>query len=225
MILAIETATSVCSVALMTERRELIEKREIGKGIHSEKLFLFIEELMSEQKLRVNKLRALILSKGPGQFTGLRIGAACAKGLLFSTDIKFYTIGTLEGIAAGVSKSQTELQKRPEVIHTVLDARRNHLYYQRFQQKGDSLEKNEPQILEIGEIDKRIMPGDMVAGTGYERLTLFGEKNIGIQGGEIISAKNLVRCFINEQFRNWLIETNPSRFEPQYLTEGQVSRG
>lgn len=224
MILAIETATPVCSVALLTQEGDLIEKRKEGIGIHSEQLFLFIEELMKEKNVKAETLDGLILSKGPGQFTGLRIGAACAKGFLFSKKVRFLTIGTLEAIAAGLFMKLPEADARPKVIHSVLDARRKHLYYQQFQIDGKKIYKKEPGILELDEINRKIQPGDLVAGNGYERLSSAWNKQIRFVGEECISAINLIHCFQDECFHSWLAQTDLSLFEPQYLTEGQVQR-
>ncbi len=222
MILAIESATPVCSVALLTQEGDLIEKRKKGKGIHSEQLFLFIEELMKEKNVKAEILDGLILSKGPGQFTGLRIGAACAKGFLFSKKVRFLTIGTLEGIAAGLFMNLPKGNAWPKVIHTVLDARRKHLYYQQFKIEGEKIYRDAPGILELDEINRKIRPGDMVAGNGYDRLSSAGNKQIRFVGEECISAKNLIRCYQDERFHSWLTPTDLSLFEPQYLTEGQV---
>ena len=147
---------------------------------------------------------------------------AFRKGFLFSKKVRFLTIGTLEGIAAGLFMNLPKGNAWPKVIHTVLDARRKHLYYQQFKIEGEKIYRDAPGILELDEINRKIRPGDMVAGNGYDRLSSAGNKQIRFVGEECISAKNLIRCYQDERFHSWLTPTDLSLFEPQYLTEGQV---
>src|SRR5699024_2547399 len=90
MLLALETATNVCSVAFCNEEGDVFEKRIDKRGSHSEQVFLFIEELMNEHDFKIEDLEAVLVSEGPGSYTGLRIGASAVKGLLFQSGVTLY---------------------------------------------------------------------------------------------------------------------------------------
>src|SRR5690625_6445583 len=76
MIIAIETATSVCSVAAGKNGKTILEKRVEGKGVHSTYTFSFLKEILERYQYRVEDLEAILFSNGPGSYTGLRIGAS-----------------------------------------------------------------------------------------------------------------------------------------------------
>ena len=83
-ILCIETTTTNCSVALSVDGIVVSLKEENDKNYsHAEKLHLFIEEVLVKSEITKDKLDAIAVSKGPGSYTGLRIGVSAAKGLVF----------------------------------------------------------------------------------------------------------------------------------------------
>ncbi|MDZ7690065.1 MAG: tRNA (adenosine(37)-N6)-threonylcarbamoyltransferase complex dimerization subunit type 1 TsaB [Balneolaceae bacterium] len=156
MLLALETSTNVCSVAFKDDEDNLFEKRIEKRGSHSEKLFLFIEELMEEQGLKTPELQAMLISQGPGSYTGLRIGASAVKGLLFQTAVPLYAVDTLAGFAQAALDSDQNINS----IHAVIDARRVHLYHQQLLVQDQRLEAlSEVEILPIDTIQQTIEAG------------------------------------------------------------------
>jgi tRNA threonylcarbamoyladenosine biosynthesis protein TsaB len=95
-ILNLETASVNCSVSLFNKEL-LISSREdrSQEYTHGEKLHLFIEEVLEEAGITPNDLKAIAVSKGPGSYTGLRIGVSAAKGLCFALGIPLISISTL----------------------------------------------------------------------------------------------------------------------------------
>ena len=85
-ILHIETATQTCSVALAIAGETIELKEETEKNIHAGSLTLFIEAIMQQAGLRYQDLDAVAVSKGPGSYTGLRIGISTVKGLCFALE-------------------------------------------------------------------------------------------------------------------------------------------
>ncbi len=217
--LAIETATEVCSVALELDDDRVVEKRQAGKGIHSEKMFQFIEQLLNENQLEPDQISEVLLSIGPGQYTGLRIGAAGVKGFLISKKTELYTIGTLEGFAAAFSERDSIKGN----VHAVIDARREHLYHQKFEFKDDRVFKSNASIQKITSIDQLIQTGDIIIGTGLERLEVFGSTGLKFFDADMISAKNLIRARHDTRFSEFYNRTDPAEFEPLYLTTRQVN--
>ena len=101
LILNIESATEVCSVALADERG-LIDLLENSEGrSHALLLTVFIQDLLKKNKISVDNLDAIAISMGPGSYTGLRIGVSAAKGLCFGADKPLLAVSTLQSMAFG----------------------------------------------------------------------------------------------------------------------------
>jgi tRNA threonylcarbamoyladenosine biosynthesis protein TsaB len=100
-ILQIETATQTCSVALAVDGEIIALKEETAQNIHAGSLTLFIEHTMQQASLGYRDLDAVAVSKGPGSYTGLRIGVSTAKGLCFALDKPLLAINTLAMMASG----------------------------------------------------------------------------------------------------------------------------
>ncbi|TRZ45767.1 tRNA (adenosine(37)-N6)-threonylcarbamoyltransferase complex dimerization subunit type 1 TsaB [Robertkochia solimangrovi] len=121
-ILNLETATTNCSVSLGKDGEliAIIETNDEGYS-HAENLHRFILEVVKEAGLTLSDLDAISVSKGPGSYTGLRIGVSAAKGLCFSLGIPLLAIDTLEILAA-------QMQISDGMIIPMLDARRMEVY-------------------------------------------------------------------------------------------------
>ena len=133
LILHIETATEICSVALSEGDQQLSLVESDAERSHATLLNAFIRKVFKESGRGFNQLDAIAISKGPGSFTGLRIGVSTAKGLAFGLEIPLLSSGTLNNMAYGalnhpsiqaiIDKHGTELLLCP-----MLDARRMEVY-------------------------------------------------------------------------------------------------
>jgi tRNA threonylcarbamoyl adenosine modification protein YeaZ len=218
MILALETSTPVCSVALGKGRRSVIEKRMEGRSVHSERTFEFIKELLDRHSLKIADLDAVLFSNGPGSYTGLRIGASAIKGLLFQQDIPLYTLPTLLSFAIPF------LANNPPAIHAVIDARRQHLYHQKVKKSLDGeIEVSEANVVEIKKLERQTKKGDVIVGTGWERLEIVNRGEMTWHGTEAISAKNLVLGWNHPELKKHFKRADVESFEPEYLTLSQVN--
>ena len=122
-ILHIETSTKQCSVALAYKGKPLSSRVLNSESFsHNEKLHLFISEVLEEANLKPKQLDAISVSKGPGSYTGLRIGVAAAKGFCFALDIPLIALNSLEILVQGVTQAELEL------IIPMIDARRMEVY-------------------------------------------------------------------------------------------------
>lgn len=217
-ILAIETATPICSVALSMADGEKKEKRIEGTGVHSSHTFLFIQELMDEFSIRTNDLDAVLFSNGPGSYTGLRIGASAIKGLLFDQKVPLYTLSTLTSIAAPF------LLNGPQTVHAVIDARREHLYYQKIVKTEDlKLELSREKVSEIRDVETEIKRGDIVAGTGINRIDKSEKSEVIWAREDHISAENLIIAWSDTNLRLKFKKTDIELFEPDYLSMSQLN--
>jgi len=141
-ILNIETSTKNCSVSL-SENGKIIALKEINDGnySHAEKLHVFIDSVLNEAGIKLQQLDAVAISKGPGSFTGLRIGVSAAKGLCFALDIPLISINTLQSLAL-----QVDTEKG--AIIPMLDARRMEVYSAVFDMDYNQIKETEAQILD-----------------------------------------------------------------------------
>ncbi|MFD2532702.1 tRNA (adenosine(37)-N6)-threonylcarbamoyltransferase complex dimerization subunit type 1 TsaB [Gracilimonas halophila] len=214
MILAVETATNICSIAFQNAKGEVFEKRTERKGSHSELLFLFIRELMNEHGFQLKNLDAILVSSGPGSYTGLRIAASAVKGMFFGLDVKIYAGNTLAGFAFAAEEG---------TVHAVINARRKHLYHQKFK-KGDQLEVlTISRIRELDEINKSIKPGDQIIGTGVDRLDAEKLEELTILEESKISARQLIQLFNSSSNEDHFKETTAEELESDYLTSSQIN--
>lgn len=219
MILAIETSTPVCSVALMASARGVWEKRIEGRGVHSERLFTFTDELLDRAGVGVADLDAILFSRGPGSYTGLRIGASAIKGLVYGRNIPLYTFPTLFSFAAGL-----KLGSQPRDIFAVIDARRTHLYVQRFHWNGSKLTRfGEVSVEELSTIKEELTEESVIVGTGWNRLEIGQDSKIETHGTEAVSATNLTTAWKNEDLKSHFKKEDPKIFDPEYLEITQIN--
>lgn len=131
LILSLESSTEVCSVSL-SENGNPIDCIESDEGQnHARLLSVFAEELMSRNQLAFSQLKAVAISKGPGSYTGLRIGVSLAKGICFANQIPLIAISPLESMSAHVSSNLEKyaIQSAPDLLLCpMIDARRMEVY-------------------------------------------------------------------------------------------------
>ena len=125
-ILAIETSSPVCSVALLSEN-QVFEKSELLANRHSEVVLQFIKDLLDQAQIKLPELDAIAVGNGPGSFTGLRLGLGVAQGLAYGIDKPLIPVSSLKVIAA---------QAQAEHILVAVDARLKEVYWQCFHRSG-----------------------------------------------------------------------------------------
>lgn len=130
-ILNIETATKNCSVSLAKNGETILCKEMAEQGYsHAERLHVFIEEILLETGIKIQELNAIAVSKGPGSYTGLRIGVSAAKGFCYALDIPLISVDTLQVLAKQVVVENGLIvpmidARRMEVYSAVFDANHN----------------------------------------------------------------------------------------------------
>ncbi len=126
LILALETATEVCSVSMAYDGIILGELNLSEGNMHASQLHVLIDNLLKETGKTLKQLEAIAVSMGPGSYTGLRVGVAAAKGFCLALNIPLIAINTLQSLSAMVLV-QTEIPENA-LLAPMLDARRMEVY-------------------------------------------------------------------------------------------------
>lgn len=154
-ILAIETSTEHCSVALQ-QGGEVLAHWELAGQRHSEILLTMIHGLLAEAGCGMLELDGIAFGAGPGSFTGVRIAASVAQGLAFGLGIPVMPVCTLEAMAEASGQDR---------VACALDARLDEVYFAAYQRSGENwLAVVEPCLSSIG--DLAMLPGDNWTGVG-----------------------------------------------------------
>ena len=220
-ILLLETATTSCSVALTENGNILAVKEANERNIHASHITLFIEEVMLMAGKKYTDLHAVAISKGPGSYTGLRIGVSTAKGLCYALDIPLIGVDTLKSMAYGL------LQKADIPVSTLLipmiDARRMEIYTGIFQTNLQVIEPVNAKIIDGFSFDQYNENELVMFGDGADKFReLFsGKPNI-----KFIDFENSATHLSNLASQKLLMgETeNLAYFEPFYLKDFLVSK-
>ncbi len=223
-ILAFDTATKICTAALRTSDGTITERWDQGLGIHSEKLFLFIQDLLKEAEIGMSDVDRLLLTTGPGSYTGLRISASAMKGFAFGNDLAVYGINTLAFFAESARRSVNDVKR----VHAVIDARRSHLYHQLYSIDGDCTKpETDVAVREITSLESILKDGDVVAGTGIKRLPDAFIENVYVLETKDIRAGSLIslfdRYFDSDEhcdLSSLIKKVAPEQFEPYYYGPG-----
>lgn len=126
-ILAIETTTHTCSIALIKDGQPWIIQQDDQTNGHAQQITLFIQEVMATAQLELSALTAIAISQGPGSYTGLRIGLSTAKGLCYALGKPLLAVDSLQALAWGAQA--TFKTKQPKVGYlSLMDARRMDAY-------------------------------------------------------------------------------------------------
>jgi tRNA threonylcarbamoyladenosine biosynthesis protein TsaB len=139
MILCLETATSVCSVALCDSSGRIFKRESLENKSHASLLTVFIQELLQETGIRPDQLEAVAVSKGPGSYTGLRIGVSVAKGIAYGASVPLIGIETTRSMFNGIISSSVEKYgiDSSSFLCPMIDARRMEVYYSLFDAEGN----------------------------------------------------------------------------------------
>ncbi|APY11272.1 tRNA (adenosine(37)-N6)-threonylcarbamoyltransferase complex dimerization subunit type 1 TsaB [Seonamhaeicola sp. S2-3] len=213
LILSIETATTNCSVALSKEGKTIALKEDFRNGYsHAEKLHVFIDKVLNEASVSKHDLNAIAVSKGPGSYTGLRIGVSAAKGLAFALNKPLISVPTLDALAQ-------QVQCKEGAIVAMLDARRKEVYSAVYNCNHQQIRDTQAQILDASAFTEYLEQGNVYfIGSGVEKTK------------EIINHSNTV--FIEEKlpsanemgalaFNKYKISDTEdvAYFEPYYLKD------
>jgi tRNA threonylcarbamoyladenosine biosynthesis protein TsaB len=222
LILNIETATEVCSVNIAGDGKLLCEKVSSEGLNHSQMLTVFIEDLFKESKISMRQLDAVAVSKGPGSYTGLRIGVSVAKGLCYALDIPLLALGTLDVMGRYAAENQEEyLKERDEtaLFCPMIDARRMEVYTAVYNSHGEKLEPVSAKIIDAASFSSLLARHRILFfGNGAEKCSaLIRHSNAVFSGPQKASARFMIN-YSEEKFNN-NDQEDVAYFEPFYLKD------
>ncbi len=216
-ILSIESACAVCSVALHNEGI-LLGVAELHKdNVQAKMLLLLIKDLMLQCEVVTSDLSAIAVSKGPGSYTGLRIGVSVAKGLAFAHQLPIIGIDTLQALAYQLK----DVAKDGAVLVPLIDARRMEVYVAVFDSWVVQIKKSHPLVVEtnpfLDYLDENLV---YFIGDGVPKLRKILEHPNAMFPYITNSAKSVGYLAV-DRFKSNDFE-DLAYFEPEYLKDFKV---
>ncbi|MBE9488676.1 MAG: tRNA (adenosine(37)-N6)-threonylcarbamoyltransferase complex dimerization subunit type 1 TsaB [Bacteroidetes bacterium] len=212
-ILNIETSTTNCSVSLSKKGETLVLKEDYNSRYsHSERLHAYIDTVLNEAEVSLNELNAIAISKGPGSYTGLRIGVSAAKGLCYALDKPLISVATLEALAH-------QIKIEDGVIVPMLDARRMEVYSAVFNSEHHQIRETQAQILDESSFAEYLKKGTVYfIGNGVEKTkTLITHPNAIFIDNKLPSANDMSLLAYTKYKKNDIEDI--AYFEPYYLKD------
>jgi tRNA threonylcarbamoyladenosine biosynthesis protein TsaB len=215
-ILGIETSGDLCSVALFDTNSGLlasIERNE--KNIHASALTSLIQQCVTENDITLNQLDAIALSKGPGSYTGLRVGASTAKGLCYALQIPLIAVDTLKVMVRGF----IEQNNKASVICPMIDARRMEVFTAVFSTEAEIITPVHAEILNEDSFIPWFDKPAAFIGNGALKMKTFSKNFINASFYPEFTAK--ASFLVTDALKKWEQKEfeDVALFEPFYLKE------
>lgn len=212
-LLHLETSTKNCSVGISRNGEMLCLCEEYSENYgHSEKLHLFVEWALEGAEISLSDLDAVCVGKGPGSYTGLRIGVSAAKGFSFGLNIPMISLESTEILAV------SQVDKGYELIIPLMDARRMEVYTAVYDGNAQKLSPIEAKILDENSFSEYIDKKIAFVGDGVEKA----KEILALPKADFIKGIHPSAAYMisaaEEKFRNKDFE-DTAYFEPFYLKE------
>jgi len=222
-ILCIESSTTMCSVAIGRDG-EVDAWREVNDGYtHAERLAPFVNEVLQEAGLQVADLDAIAVSKGPGSYTGLRIGTSLAKGLCFASGKPLIAIDTLQQMCLHPAVQKELVYLKDPHLCPMIDARRMEVYAALFDVGLKNLMHPQPVILdEHSFADELKEDAVLFFGNGAHKFNGVTPSNSAYFVEDVWPSALQMVPLAQMSFdqKEWV---DPAYFEPSYLKPFQAT--
>lgn len=181
-ILCIDTATEACSVALLYQGKTSFLD-EVSPRSHTQRILPMVDELLAKANLTLKEIDALAFGRGPGSFTGVRVGVSVAQGLAFGADLPVIPISNLTAMA-----QQAYEQLGAKNVIALIDARMNEVYFSQLtltENGWQEIVKEQVCSPEKALEQMQITDDCVVVGTGWNAYPQFSESNLSLNVSEI----------------------------------------
>lgn len=218
-ILCIETATEICSVAVVSENGVLSLCENHEGNAHASKLTLLIDESVKKAGISLKQLDAIAVSKGPGSYTGLRVGVSTAKGLCYSLEKPLIAINTLQSLAEVFLTTNGKQRTANGKLIPMIDARRMEVYCAVYDEYLNEVKSTEASIIDERSFENELSRGEVYFfgnGSAKCKAVLTHPNAVFVDHIECSAAgmQNLaVKAFEQKQFED------VAYFEPFYLKD------
>lgn len=222
-LLLIETATPVCSIAVTKDRQLLALKESHEVNTHSSQITILIQDALQEANISLEQIDAVAISKGPGSYTGLRIGTSTAKGLCYALDKPLIAISTLHAMANGAKdhliNSNNKCDK-PLLLCPMIDARRMEVYTALFDNTLKEIKKTSAMVIDESSfrphLDQHCM---LFFGNGADKcMEIFKDEKNAIFLKNYQASSKFMMSLTEEAFLNKDFE-DLAYYEPYYLKD------
>lgn len=173
-LLAIDSATEACSVAIAYQG-QVFEQFEVCPRDHTKKILPFVQQLLAEVGISLSQLDAIAYGRGPGSFTGVRIGVSAAQGLAFGADKPVIGVSTLQAMAQQAAR----LEQAQRVV-AAIDARMNEVYLGHYHLKDGLMVPAE---------EEQVIPPEAIIGNN--------QQCVGVGTGWQTYGAQLLHCYPN----------------------------
>lgn len=220
LILSLETSSSVCSVAL----HQLMDGNLVGQSelrlekSHSSHLSVLISQLLENSQHTLQDVAAVAVSDGPGSYTGLRIGAAAAKGLCYALDVPLVAVSTLQALARQVAVSTA--YSETTLFCPMLDARRMEVYAALYTHDGQQVLAPTPLLLDSDTLAEQLAHHPVLCfGSGASKFQPLVANNpnamflTGIEPSAVAVGMLALEAYQRKDYRD------VAYYEPFYLKE------
>ncbi|SFC32196.1 tRNA (adenosine(37)-N6)-threonylcarbamoyltransferase complex dimerization subunit type 1 TsaB [Clostridium uliginosum] len=204
-VLSLDSSSKVATVALMNDDKLLGEIILNDKKEHSIILMTIIQDLLKNNNLNIDDIDGFVVSKGPGSFTGLRIGMATVKGLSFGSDKPYVSISSLDALAFSIASFDG-------IICPVMDALRNNVYTSLYRSCNGSLEK----IMDYSALDVNELV-DILNAKG-EKVMFIGD---GLINNKEYLVENCSNCYFPPNHLNLIRASSLGELGIKMLKNGQ----
>ena len=215
-LLLLETATTVCSVALVRDGRIISELHSDEPNAHLSRLACFIQQICDDNGIALRDLDGVCVSSGPGSYTGLRIGVSSAKGICYALGVPLIAVPTLQSMAAGYYDAHPDYDG---LVCPMIDARRMECYTAIFDRQGQ-LRDTEAQVIEPDTFDAWLAGNTLTFigdGAAKTQPLLAGKEGVRYDTDYRLSATGMAHLAV-QRLANGQTE-DVAYFEPFYLKD------
>lgn len=216
LILGIETSTKICSVALSNEAGVIAIQEEGGEYSHAEKLNGFITDVLKNAGVNKNQIDAIAVSKGPGSYTGLRIGVSTAKGLCYALNKPLISVDTLQAMALKASREIPNM----DYYCPMIDARRMEVYTAIYGADNTTIEVVSARIIEASAFEEYLEDKKLVYfGDGAAKCeVVLGQNSNAIYHDGGFPSAEAINALAFKKYQSNSFE-DVAYFEPYYLKD------
>lgn len=220
-LLHLETATEVCSVCISENEQILAREESAQQYTHASEITLLIEACLEKVRLKLRDVDAVSVSKGPGSYTGLRIGSATAKGICYALDLPLIAVDTLRALGLAMMH---QVKNSDAYYCPMIDARRMEVYASLYDSTNQPILHPQSLIIEESTFSEYFSQGKRIvfAGNGSEKCRLLIRHELAVFHDLKCSSTHLVPL----AFEAWQAENFESLayFEPFYLKAPNITK-